>query len=79
VQPGSEHPASGWTYDERTDMWLAPDRRTAIQGTIVRRMAEDLLRERVGGWYRASPQQQAEAIRDVLLGDWREQLGRESA
>jgi hypothetical protein len=79
MQPGPEDPTGGWTYDERTDMFLAPDRRTAIHGATVRRMAEDVLRLRVGGWYRASPEQQAEAIRDVLAGHWRREEGRESA
>jgi hypothetical protein len=79
MQSGPQNPRSAWTYDEETDMWLSPDRQTAIHGATVRRMAEDLLRERVGGWYRATPEQQAQAIRDVLHGDWRQERGQASA
>ena len=79
MKPGARTSSCAWTYDEPTDMWLAPDKRTAIQGAIVRRIAADLLRARGVGWYSASSEQQAEAIRSALLGEWQQPDGCKSA
>ena len=64
-----------WTYDDDCDMWLSADRRTAIQGAIVRQMVRELLRERYGDPRRASAADRDRATRDVLNGHWRHRQG----
>jgi len=59
-----------WTYQSDRDMWISADGRTAIDGAIVRYIAEAHLKRQLGPARRASDKDYQLACEEVLSGRW---------
>jgi hypothetical protein len=63
-----------WTYRKDADMWKSPNGQVAIEGPVIRQMAELLLRQRLGNPALATEDEYGCAVADVLGGEWRLRL-----